>query len=160
MVRPEDSVRKLVSIAAILLMGVVIVGAVYGAVPGESETLSTNATVDYGNDTQLTAGEDVQGWSDPIVLNDSGGTILADGTDYQWHPGNATIDWLNTTETTTGETVAVTANYTSPGSTAEAAMVTIRGSFELGSIIPLVVVAVAILGLLGMFGVGSNSPRR
>lgn len=149
---------SIVVVGAMLLIGLIVVGAIYDT-SGQDELLNTTATVDYGNSTTLDAGEEVFEWDSTVTVTNSSGTVLTDGTDYDWYPGNHSVVWYNTSQTTDGESVTVEAGYTSPTDDAESALGNIAAGFDLGSILPIVLPAGAVLAyLMGNFG-GSGEGR-
>lgn len=164
----QGAVIALVLVGATLLIGTIVVGEVYDASPDVDEELNTTETVDFANNSVLDPGEEVSEWDDTIEVTNSSGTVLTAGTDYEWFPSNASINWINTSSLTDGESVTVVAGYTSPPDAAENNIGRIGSGFDLGSILPIVIAASAVLGYLmvdfggsgGNGGTGRRSQRR
>lgn len=153
----SGAVNTLVVVGALLIIGLVVISSVYAASPTETHAVDDeNVTVDYQNKQQLDPGEEVFSWSDTITVNASDGTTLTEGTDYEYYSNNGSIQFLNTSATTEGNTATVDYEYEAPPQMAQSVIGPISSSFDLGSVLPIVIVAGAILAYLRGFGSGGS----
>lgn len=159
---PNEAITKLVSVGAILVIGVLILGSVYAATPVDTKFQDDEqVTIDFQNNTQLDPGEDVFEWgaSSTVTVNNSSGHTLTEGTDYEYYQSNGTIKWYNTADTSDGETATVDYEYEAPKQMAQSVIGPLASSFDLGAVLPIVMVAGMILFYLRGFG-GGGSRRR
>lgn len=162
-----DSARRtalaLTVVGGMLLVGVIIVGAVYDATPTHDAEFNDTVEADLDAATPLEPGETVTEWESSVSVTNSSGTSLTAGTDYEWHPSNGSLTWSDTAQVTDGESMTVVAGYSSPTDAAEDNIGRIGSGFDLGAIVPVVLAAVAVLGVLAMGfggGGGGRSQRR
>lgn len=78
------------------------------------EQTNESITVDYDTPVGVDEPGYALGFEPGAVVYNASGSVLANGTDYQWHPSNGTVTWSNTTATSDGETAQISYEYQAP----------------------------------------------
>jgi hypothetical protein len=153
----EGSFKTAVSGAAVLVIGVYIVGALVGAMPAADTTnvATVNETVGgFGYNNSVVVGP-VDGSVAEAYDNETvteGGIDLTEGTDYEYHASNNTLVFLSGGSLTQGDVVEVTLYYRPLPDSAAGALDTFGSAFTLGAVAVLVLFAALILAYIGSFG--------
>lgn len=153
---------------AFVLVGVLgvawAVSAEYQDAPETNYSVSgEQITADVGNATTVDAPDFALRFRDNETVRDSDGTVLTEGSDYEWNTSIGAIQWLSSPEYADGETMSV--DYAFVGKTPEARQLRNVLAVPIEVILPagiLVVAAMALAGLgAGVYALfGGRSRRR
>lgn len=156
----EDNFKQVVTLAILLIVGVYLVGAVYGSVPASETTTVTNESVTINYSTSIQVSETYgETYFDNETVYNSSGAELTEGTDYEWYPDNQSLRFYSTTSTTEGNEANVTYSFDAKPGMARSAIGPISSSFALGAVAVIVAVAALILALVSGFGTSTRGRR-
>lgn len=145
---------QLAVVMVMLITSIFVVSAIYDTMPDDSFT-EENESVTVALDTWTElgyAGVATSSTDDEAVYNATG-TLLVEGTDYEYEPSNVSIQFLSSSvDVSEDEEATVTYNYEAKPELARDAMPTISSAFTLGAVAGIVLIAAMILGLVGGFG--------
>lgn len=106
-----------------LVVVVVFVGLFLTAVnagyedAGSPETVTEDIRVDYSQEVSVAEG--TPPYFDNETVENSTGTVLTEGTDYQWDTSTGNVTWFNTSKTTENAFASITYAYQSRGQATE-----------------------------------------
>lgn len=166
----NDKLLSVVSAAVIIIVGIFVLSQVYGTIPQDdvfSVTNSTNqtVTVDYDQvqrvDPPDTAFDEVKSLQDDeVVVNSTDGRPLQEGTDYEWNTSDKKIAFIGGVTTNEGTPVTLVYDYEARPALARDTIGPLGDSMVLGAVAVIVVVAAAILNMIGGFGSMNSGGRR
>lgn len=154
----SSAVIKIVTVGAMLIIGMLVVGSVYGAAPTETGNVTAEeVTMNITDPVELDPGEDAFSYSETISVElASDGTPLEEGTDYEWDSETGEIQFLDSTTVTDGDNALVDYEYEAPIAMAQNLIGPLSSAFDLGSVLPIVIIAGSILFYLRGFGSGQS----
>lgn len=127
--------RGLFTVLIVLLgLGILFAGGIntgYANATDDFRVANESLTVDYTAPQPVTEPEtsDVT-YTDTVIVYNSSGIQVANGTDYIWHAANGSVEWLDTTATAAGEPASITYEYSAPPQSNQA----MYGALEIVSI--------------------------
>ena len=150
----EGKFGQLAVVMVMLITSIFVVSAIYDTTPDDSfteENESVTVTLDTWTELGY-AGVATSSTDDEAVYN-AAGTLLVEGTDYEYEPSNVSIQFLSSSvDVSEDEEATVTYNYEAKPELARDVMPTISSAFTLGAVAGIVLIAAMILGLVGGFG--------
>ena len=151
----SSAINAIVAVGAMLIIGMLVIGSVYGAAPTDTTSVTgEEVTKDFEDPVELDPGEDAFSFSDEITVEADDGTILEEGVDYEWYPDEGEIQFLDSADTNDGNSAFVDYDYEAPITMAQDMIGPLSSAFDLGSVLPIVLVAGSILFFLRGFGSG------
>jgi len=138
---------------AIVLVGVLgiawAVGAQYEDAPEQTEIITGETVIaDVGNVTSVDAPDYARSFEDNETINNSAGTTLQDGSDYEWDPATGEIYWYDTASVDDGEEMTVDYAYSAKTEQARTAKSILSISLEI--ILPAGILVIAAMSVAGL----------
>ncbi|QSG02517.1 hypothetical protein [Natranaeroarchaeum sulfidigenes] len=153
----SSAINTIVAVGAMLIIGMLVIGSVYATVPTDTASVTDEEVImDIEEPVALDPGEDAFSFSETIDVELDDGTPLEEGTDYEWDSDEGEIQFLDSADVTDGDPAYVDYEYEAPDEMAQSIIGPLSSAFDLGSVLPIVIIAGSILFFLRGFGSGEN----
>lgn len=99
----------------VLLLGVFLlgVGGMQSGYDNATEAFTVTgeaANVDYDTEYNLSKSGEAESFNESIVVR-ANGTVLTEGSDYEWHQSRGNVSWINSSATSAGDAASIDYEY-------------------------------------------------